>query len=253
MNIPAYISSQVAAIDRYTIEECGVDILQLMEVAGMRSAEAALKLFGETKNIAVLAGPGGNGGDALVCAKWLKLWGCNPTVILSHPEEKLKPITKHQLNIWNKFATINNQPSTINIQHSTTNKELIVDSDPALAGESVDCRWSEGVYDRPSGPVDGIIDGLLGYSLEGDPRGKSADLIRWANETQSPILALDIPSGLDATTGEVHDPCIKAAHTVVFGVMKVGLTVEDASDFAGEIELVDIGFPREFPKNILES
>lgn len=213
--LPTYTASQVTQLDRYTIEDLGVDLKQLMEVAGMRSAEAALKLFGKEKNIAILAGPGGNGGDALVCAKWLKLWGREPTVYLSHEEEKLKPVTLDQHKVWKAFGgKIGGVPSS-----------------------------SQG--------FDGIIDGLLGYSLEGDPRGKSADLIRWANESQFPILALDIPSGLDATTGEARDPCIRAKHTVVFGVMKVGLTVESASDFAGEIELVNIGFPREFPDSVL--
>ena len=216
MNEIAYTATQVARLDRYTIEELGVDIKQLMEIAGMRSAEAALKLFGEGKNIAILVGPGGNGGDALVCAKWLKLWGCNPMVVLSHPEEKLKPVTLHQLNIWKKYCGA------------------------CTAPERSDWCW---VYERISGPVDGIIDGLLGYSLEGDPRGRSADLIRWVNDRGAPVLALDIPSGLDATTGEVHDPCIKATHTIVFGVMKVGLTKESSKEYTGEIELVDIGFP----------
>jgi len=211
----AYTAKQVAELDRYTVEDLGVDLKQLMEVAGMRSAEAAVKLFGNAKNIAVLAGPGGNGGDALVCAKWLKLWGLNPTVYLSHEEEKLKPVTLDQLNVWKAFG-----------------------------------GKTEGVQPFPEG-VDGIIDGLLGYSLEGDPRGKSAELITWANESGAHILALDIPSGLDATTGEVRDPCIRATHTVVYGVMKKGLTVESASAYAGEIELVDIGFPREFPDAIL--
>jgi len=67
----AYTSDQVAALDEYTTTKLGVDIKQLMEIAGMRSAEIARELFGDVRNITVLAGPGGNGGDALVCAKWL--------------------------------------------------------------------------------------------------------------------------------------------------------------------------------------
>ena len=232
MNQPTYTATQVAALDHYTTEVLGVDILQLMEAAGMRSAESALKLFGKGKDIAVLSGPGGNGGDALVCAKWLKLCGCNPTIYLSHPEEKLKPVTKRQLDIWRAFDDT-----------SACGGLSTIDNRLSKA-QRVESRLSNGVYDRPSGPVDGIIDGLLGYSLEGDPRGKSAELIEWANESGAPILALDIPSGLDATTGEVFTPCIKANHTVVFGVMKVGLTKDGASDYTGEIELVDIGFPK---------
>jgi len=208
-----YTAAQVAELDRYTIKELGVDLKQLMEIAGMRSAEAAAKLFGRQQKIAVLAGPGGNGGDALVCAKWLKLWGYDPKVLLSHPLEKLKPITRDQLSIWEAYGGT--------------------------------------VVDDPPSDTEGIVDGLLGYSLEGAPRGRSAELIQWANGTGVPILALDIPSGMDATTGEARDPCIKAKHTVVYGVMKQGLTTKNAPEYAGEIELIDIGFPREFPQQIL--
>ena len=82
MNERPFTAAEVAELDRYTIEDLGVDLKQLMEVAGMRSAEAARRLFGDGRKIVVLAGPGGNGGDALVCAKWLKLWGSEPVVLL---------------------------------------------------------------------------------------------------------------------------------------------------------------------------
>lgn len=206
----AYTAAQVAELDRYTTEDLGVDLKQLMEIAGMRSAESAVKLFGIGKDITVLAGPGGNGGDALVAAKWLKLWGCNPTVIMSHEFDHLKEVITHQYDIWKNYG-----------------------------GEEAD---------TPPVKTDGIIDGLLGYSLEGDPRDRAADLIVWANESGAPILSLDVPSGLDATTGEARDPCITARHTVVFGVMKQGLQTEEGQKRAGTIELIDIGFPREFPK-----
>ncbi len=205
----SYTSAEVAELDRHTTEDLGVDLKQLMEVAGLRSAEATVKLFkchGEPcRTMTVLVGPGGNGGDALVCAKFLKLWGCKVDVILSHEEEKLRQVTKDQLNIWRNYG-----------------------------GE---------VLDEPPDETDGIVDGLLGYSLEGDPRGKSAELIKRANLSGAPILSLDVPSGLDATTGEIRDPCIKANMTVVYGVMKKGLETEIGKEYSGKIELIDIGFP----------
>ena len=96
--------------------------------------------------------------------------------------------------------------------------------------------------------IDGVVDGLIGYSLVGDPRGKSAELIDWTNPQNCQVLSLDIPSGLDATTGEIRNPCIKANMTVVFGVMKKGLLVGSAKEYSGDIEIIDIGFPREFPE-----
>lgn len=215
LNLPttAYTAAEAAALDCYTVEELGVDLRQLMEVAGMRSAEIALQLFGEGTHVTLLAGPGGNGGDALVCAKWLKLWGCTPVVLLSHALNRLRPVTAHQLSVWKAFG-----------------------------GE---------VSTQPPEHTDGIVDGLLGYSLSGDPRGYAAELINWANTTEKPILALDIPSGMDATMGYVRTPCIQAHATAVFGVLKQGLLQQNTSSYTGEIHLVDIGFPREFPHHVI--
>lgn len=68
-----------------------------------------------------------------------------------------------------------------------------------------------------------IIDGIIGYSLEGNPRGAAAEMIRWANEQRSPILALDAPSGVDTTTGRVFEPAISATATMTLGLPKEGL------------------------------
>jgi|TARA_Y100000310_G_scaffold100319_1_gene98183 NAD(P)H-hydrate epimerase len=216
LSTTTYTATEVAELDRYTVEDLGIDLKQLMEIAGMRSAEIAVEMLpkDEIGIVAVLAGPGGNGGDALVCAKWLKLWGHEPYILLSHEREKLKPVTTHQLAIWEHFG-------------SAVVEELHTE-------------------------VDLIVDGLLGYSLSGDPRGHAAELIDWANDTNKPILALDIPSGMDATTGEIRQPCIKAKKTAVYGVLKEGLMIDGASEYTGDIHLIDIGFPREFPPEILK-
>ena len=207
-----YTANQVAAMDRYSIEEVGIDLTQLMEVAGLRTAELAIELMGE-EQVAVLVGPGGNGGDALVAAKWLHLWEYDAVVTLSRPEEECSEIVRHQLAVWRN-----------------------------LDGK---------VTDMPPKKCDGVIDGLIGYSLKGDPSGKSAELIEWANAQSVPTLALDVPSGLDATSGEPANPCIQAEATVVYGVWKQGLFAEGASTYTGDLHLVDIGFPREFPEEVL--
>jgi hydroxyethylthiazole kinase-like uncharacterized protein yjeF len=194
-------------MDRHAIEDLGVDVLQLMEVAGLESARIIQQLFPTSKEVSVLTGPGGNGGDALVCAKWLKLWGYTPAVILSHEVDQLKPVTRHQLTIWQNYD-----------------------------GK---------VAEQPPKETDVIIDGLLGYSQCGDPRGKIVELIAWANDAKRPIVALDVPSGLDVTTGTAGNPCITAQATATFGVLKSGLATDSGKEKSGDIYLVDIGFPGE--------
>jgi NAD(P)H-hydrate epimerase len=92
-------------------------------------------------------------------------------------------------------------------------------------------------------PVDAdlVIDALIGYSLKGDPQGRFAELIEWANHQTAPVLALDLPSGLDATSGIIGDPCIRATVTMTLALPKTGLSL--APTVVGELYLGDIGVP----------
>lgn len=92
-------------------------------------------------------------------------------------------------------------------------------------------------------PADVVIDGLIGYSLAGAPRGATADLIRWANAQDAPVLALDVPSGVDASTGSVYEPAIRAAATMTLALPKVGLRADGAAPHVGELYLADISVP----------
>lgn len=89
--------------------------------------------------------------------------------------------------------------------------------------------------------ADLIIDALIGYSLAGDPRDRVAELIEWANHQPSPILSLDVPSGLDATHGIIGDPCIRATATMTLALPKTGLGL--APTVVGELYVADIGVP----------
>jgi NAD(P)H-hydrate epimerase len=88
-----------------------------------------------------------------------------------------------------------------------------------------------------------LVDALIGYGLSGPPTGMSATLIRAANESRIPILALDAPSGLDTTTGTIHDPCIRAEATLTLALPKVGLLSPAARAVVGELYVADIGVP----------
>ncbi len=84
-----------------------------------------------------------------------------------------------------------------------------------------------------------ILDAVIGYSLKGKPRETALELIRWANDTNTPILSLDVPSGVDATTGENQGECIHATQTITLALPKTGLRPEKT----GELLLADIGIP----------
>ena len=151
-----------------------------------------------------IAGAGG----ALVCARRLHSWGAVVYVCLARPAARMSPVPAHQLEILRRMGV------------------------PAREGEAA---HGDG--------VDLIVDGLIGYSLRGAPRGLTATLIRWANAHNAPVLALDIPSGVDATDGSPRDPAIRAAATLTLALPKTGLRAPAAEPFTGELYLADIGVP----------
>jgi NAD(P)H-hydrate epimerase len=211
-NIPYLTTRQMIEVDRLMIEEYGIQLIQMMENAGRHLADLAVWRFldGDPvgKSIVILAGSGGNGGGTLVCARNLHNWGAEVVVILTKSVGQLTGAVQHQVKIL--------QTSKIEISSASDLKKV-----PAL---------------------DLIIDGLIGYSLQGTPRGTVADLIRWANQQNKPILALDLPSGLDATTGEVFQPVIQAAATLTLALPKIGLQTAQ-ENVVGELYLADIGVP----------
>ena len=90
-----------------------------------------------------------------------------------------------------------------------------------------------------------MIDGVIGYSLQGAPSGAAAGLIRWANASGAPVLALDAPSGVDATSGAVFEPAIRATATMALALPKAGLRAPDVAALVGELYLADISVPPE--------
>jgi NAD(P)H-hydrate epimerase len=210
--IPAVTAAQMAEVDRITVEELGFDILQIMETAGrMVALFARQQLDGDPtgKRILILCGTGGNGGDGMVAARHLQNWGAEISIILSSNPER--GAARHQLDILERLSMSVHQPGA--------------------------------VAQLP--PVDLIVDALLGFSLAGAPRGEAARLIELANTHGAPILAVDLPSGMDATTGECFDPYIRATTTLTLGLPKSGLLGPDARRVTGHVVVADIGIPKE--------
>lgn len=212
MSVPAIPGEAMARIDRTMMDELGVDTLQLMELAGYGVADAIRQHAGidltSEPRILALAGTGGNGGDAMVAARLLHAWGAKASVILARPRSAFSGIAAHQLGILDRMGIPVDEP--------------------------------EGIQSLPG--ADLVIDGLLGFSLKGDPRGDLARLIELANGHAAPIVAIDLPSGLEATSGRIGDPCIRAAMTVTLALPKTGLMMAP-EDLTGPVWVADIGVP----------
>lgn len=213
-SIPYLTAAQMAEVDRLMIDVYGIQLLQMMENAGRLLAALAGKRFAEElktgKKITVLAGSGGNGGGALVCARNLLNWGYDVQVNLSKPLAQLKGAVRQQAQILTSYPV---KIAEFDVKEINERQSL-------------------------------VIDGVLGYSLRGAPRGTAAKMIEWAEAVQSPILSLDLPSGLDPTTGRLSQPGIRATVTLTLALPKVGLKIA-GKDIVGELYLADIGVPPE--------
>lgn len=187
----------MTALDKAMIK-LGIDVPRMMELAGFFVAAAATSIVknDKRKKILVLSGTGNNGGDSLVAARHLINWGYRVDVCFAG--SKLKPVPLHQWKILQRMGV----------------KEA----------KKVD-------YSK----YGLIIDGLLGYNISGNPRSRYAEMIRAANNSKVQILSIDLPSGLDATTGKAYDPCIRAKTTVALSAVKKGLLAEKAKKHAGRI------------------
>ena len=214
-HMPWLTTAQMVEVDRVMIEDFGIELLQMMENAGRALARVARERFlagdPRAKHVAVLAGPGGNGGGALTCARRLAGWGAQVAVFLAAPAEAFAPVPAKQLDILRRIGV------------------------PVQDAAAV----------RSSTPAELVIDGVIGYSLTGAPRGPAGELIEWANTQRAPILALDVPSGIDTTTGTVHRPAIRATATLTLALPKEGLRAPEAAQHVGELYLADISVPPE--------
>ncbi len=204
-------ADEMRKIDDMTIREFRVDVLMLMENAGRATGMLAMRMLQGTilgKRVACLVGGGNNGGDGMVAARHLANWGADVKVIVGTTKDKMKDVPLGQLHILEKMGV------------------PILSTDYALRD-----------YDL-------LIDGLIGYGLEGNPRDRVTMIIEGANSSGHPVLALDLPSGMNATTGEAYDPCIKATATLTLALPKTGFLSPSTSPYVGDLYLADISIPR---------
>lgn len=215
-NIPFVDIDQMQEVNRLMTEEYGISQQQMMENAGLNLAILAKEIFldnqPEGKKILIAAGPGSNGGGAMVAARRLKIWGADVSLMLSATKGKFRKETIYQFSILQKLGI------------ETTDKV------PAC---------------------DLIVDGMINYDFNnGNPDNKAAARIRMINDTETPVLSLDAPSGLDLSTGKPGDPTIKAHSTMTLALPKLGLFKLKASKFIGDLYLADISVPPDIFKTL---
>lgn len=213
--VPGVTAAQMREVDRIMTEELKVGLLQMMELAGRHLASLARTLFlherGPGPRVMVLAGTGGNGGGAMVAARRLHAAGARVRVVTSVAPAAYVGTPQRQLETLRRL-------------------------------EVPISNWDEALSLRTP---DLIIDGVIGYGLQGPPRDGAGAMIGWVNGVAAPVLSLDVPSGLDATTGVPSTPTVLAAATLTLGLPKTGLCSPEGAPHVGQLYLADIGIPRQ--------
>lgn len=205
-------AKEMESLDRHAVAS-GLEIRQMMELAGWHII-ALLKRMKIPKNahIVVVVGKGNNGGGGLSAARHLANHGRKVSVIAL--SKRMSKDAKHHLALIKKMKI----PLTYFSSNEAKAREIIRDADV-------------------------LIDALLGYHVDGSPRGAYKKVITIMNEAEKKIISYDIPSGIDATSGDCHEPCIRAETTLTVALPKKAFLGKRIRRFSKEILLADIGIP----------
>lgn len=225
--------ARVRDLDRRTVEEFGMPGVCLMENAGRGAAELFTRLNPDRLPAVILCGPGNNGGDGFVIARHLDNRGWPVTVWLLRPEtgrsfgfaraaaaadRKLSPDCAVNAEVWGHARPLHTNDGPANVW-----KDALV-ADVQAAG------W--------------VIDALFGTGLTRPLDAPFHELIPFLNASGKPVLAVDLPTGLDCDSGEPLGHTVRATHTATFVAPKRGFLAPGAAAWVGEVHVIDIGAPR---------
>ncbi|MBT4941658.1 MAG: NAD(P)H-hydrate epimerase [Candidatus Magasanikbacteria bacterium] len=215
-------ADEMEKLDELAVEH-GLEIRQMMELAGWHMVEVFNKLsIGLSDQIVIVVGKGNKGGDGLSAARHLVNHGYkNISIILVSKD--IKPDSQHHLDLLVKM----DMPI------------MVYSENQDLAKEKIDS-------------ADIIMDSLIGYHLQGEPRGDFAELIEIINNASGKVISYDLPSGVDATTGECQKVCIKADATLTLAMPKKIFNTNSGKESSGQVFALDIGVP-EFLYNKIAS
>ena len=210
-------AAEMRQIDQGTIEGIGIPGIVLMETAGSAIVRAIEQYYPTSQRIGILIGKGNNGGDGLVIARQLAHAGRNVHLFLVSPPDSFTGEAAVNLQIAKNLG--------LPVEAILTNTVLKSDAN------IINCEL--------------LVDAIFGTGLRGTVRDPIATVINTINDLATPILSVDLPSGLDADTGNPLGTCVKADTTVTIGLPKRGLLVHPGAELAGKLEVVDIGFPEQ--------
>ena len=212
---------EVRELDRRAIDGFGVPGVVLMENAGRGCAELLMHLNSERKPTMILCGPGNNGGDGFVIARHLDNhgWRVKVHIVARHNRQKGDADVNFDILFASGIEFTQYRPDYFEQSH----RELFL-RHFAGAGWIVDALFGNGLTRALGAPFDWLT--------------------AVVNESGNPVLAVDIPSGLDCDTGEPLGPCVKATHTATFVAPKRGFLNPGSKAWTGEVHVIDIGAPR---------
>jgi hydroxyethylthiazole kinase-like uncharacterized protein yjeF len=212
-------AEEMQELDRKAVETYRVPGMILMENAGRGAAEVISNTFPDIhkKKIAIIAGKGNNGGDGFVIARYLLNQGVSVKVFLLTDPKGLRGDAETNFIIFQRIK----------------GEVLSVPSSKDYARVKKDLE-----------KFDILVDGIFGTGLDAEVRGYYREVIDHLNTLQRPIVAIDIPSGLDADTGKPLGTAIRASLTITFGLPKVGHLIPPGIDYVGEVKVIDIGIPK---------
>jgi hydroxyethylthiazole kinase-like uncharacterized protein yjeF len=208
--IPLYSLKQTKNADAHAINEFGIPGMSLMENAGLAIAKRILKLYPKLRHCTIACGPGNNGGDGLVIARWLVDMEVDVTIILL-PHPRMSREMEAQLKICRALEL------------------YILDFDEDSL--TVDDAFFE---------TDLIVDALFGSGFKGEIGGAAAQLLTMIEDSLAPVLSVDIPSGLDADTGNSTN-CVIADHTIALETLKPGYFMNLGPLVCGELSVAPVG------------
>ncbi len=213
-------AAEMARLDRLASSEYMVPSIVLMENAGLRIIDFIQKYFQgkiADRRILIFCGKGNNGGDGLVVARHLLNQNAEVNVLLLAQPGELQGDARTNLKIYQKM------------------------------GGRIFPLLEEGHLQRADISLlyaDLVVDAIFGTGFKGAAGGLAAEVINMINKGHRKVLAVDLPSGLEADSGRVFGPCIQADWTVTFALPKLGLALEPGAGYAGRLEIADIGIPR---------
>ena len=215
-------AAEMRRIDQDTIEGIGIPGIVLMETAGSAIVHAIEQHYPTCQPIGIFAGKGNNGGDGIVIARQLAHTGRDVYLFLVSPQESFTGEAHINLQIAKNLR--------LRIEEILTDRALGTEKGAPL-NHITSCEL--------------LVDAIFGTGLRGEVRGPIANLINAVNNLPIPILSVDLPSGLDADTGNPLGACVRADRTVTIGLPKRGLLVHPGVELTGKLEVVDIGFPEQ--------